>query len=74
MRTERDIRNQIAFAKEEGIVIGRQEGREEGRQEGIRTKAIQMARWLLRQGMSVETVAEGTGLTKEEVSSLMGGG
>jgi predicted transposase/invertase (TIGR01784 family) len=62
MRTERDLRNQIAFAKEEGFEIGRQEGR----QEGIR----EVARRLLSLGVSLKTVAEGTGLSEEEVSLL----
>ena len=29
MRTERDLKNQIAYAKEEGVAIGREEGRED---------------------------------------------
>jgi hypothetical protein len=29
MRTERDLKNQIAYAKEEGIKLGREEGRKE---------------------------------------------
>jgi len=70
MRTERDLRNQIAFAKEEGFEIGRQEGLQEGRQEGRQEGIREVARRLLNQGVSSKTVAEGTGLSEEEVSLL----
>ena len=78
MRTDRDIRNQIAFAKDEGLAIGRQEGRQEGREEGrqegreegMHAQAVQTAQWLLERGMPAQTVAEGTGLTVDEVLEL----
>ena len=42
MTTERDIRNQIAYGREEGRAEGRAKGRAEGRAEAIRlvTKAL----------------------------------
>ena len=35
MTTERDIQNQIDFARDKGIEIGREEGHEEGLEQGI---------------------------------------
>ncbi len=58
MTTERDIRNQIAYSKEEGL----KEGLEQGRQALILT-----ARKLVdRMGLSVSQAAEATGLSPEE--------
>ena len=45
MRTERDIKNQIAYAKKEG----REEGREEER--------VRIAQNLLKQGFSEDVIA-----------------
>ena len=44
--------------------------KKEGIEEGARQKAIETARNFLKMGLSVEKVAEGTGLTQEEVLSL----
>lgn len=58
MTTERDIRNQIAYSKEEGL----KEGLEQGHQALILT-----ARKLVeRMGLSVSQAAEATGLSPEE--------
>lgn len=58
MTTERDIRNQIAYSKEEGL----KEGLEQGHQALILT-----ARKLVeRMGLSVSQAAEATGLSLEE--------
>lgn len=62
MRTERDFKNQLAYAEKKG--------REEGREEGAREKALETARTLLKLGVPVETVAAGTGLSLEDVLSL----
>jgi hypothetical protein len=49
---------------------GKRQGREEGREEGEKNKAIEIARNGLRKGLSVDDVAEITGLSIEEVVSL----
>jgi hypothetical protein len=46
MTTERDIHNQIAYARDEG--------REEGRDEGSRRKALEMAGALLKLDVAME--------------------
>ena len=56
--------------KEEGRAEGHEEGRAEGEKIG-HTKAIkEMAKKLLKQDMKIETIAEITGLTIEEIEKL----
>ena len=63
MTTERDLRNQMAYAKktaiEEGLAEGRAEGRIEGRAETIRQ--------LLESGISLDVIAGALNLSPEEV-------
>lgn len=62
MTTERDIKNQIEYARDDGM--------EKGRQEGAREKAIQTAQVLLDLGVAIDIIAKGTGLSVEEVEAL----
>ena len=65
MTTERDIRNQIAFAKDKGFEEGREEGfedgiekgREEGREEGRVEERERIITALRNQGVSEEIIA-----------------
>lgn len=66
MTTERDIRNQIAYAREEGLA----EGRNEGLAEGQRQAKIQMTKDFKANGVSIEIIARCTGLTPEEIAEL----
>ena len=74
MVTERDIKNYISYATEqgkkeglaEGIAIGKAEGKVEGEAEGIQ----KTARNLKAKGISVELIMECTGLSAEEVENL----
>ena len=83
MTTERDLRNQMAYARQEAIEEGREagleegraegrakgieEGRAEGRAEGEREMAKTIASKLLAEGFSKEKVSELTGL---EINAL----
>ena len=58
MTTERDFKNQLAYA--------RKEGREEGREEGL----MQAARNMKAQGLPVEVIAKVTGLSEEICAQL----
>ena len=66
MTTERDIRNQIAFAKDKGFKEGREEGfedgiekgREEGREEGRVEERERIVTALRDQGISEEIIAK----------------
>jgi predicted transposase/invertase (TIGR01784 family) len=56
-----------AIARENTIIS---ENYEKGRAEGSHAKAIETARNFLRMGLSKEQVAQGTGLTMEEINKL----
>ena len=66
MTTERDIRNQIAYAMEKGL----EKGFEQGKEQGAREQALKTAQELLKLGVSVEIISAGTGLSPEEVKGL----
>ena len=82
MTTERDLRNQMAYARKEaieeglaegraiGIAEGRVEGRAEGRAEGIREANMETALKLRKLGVAVETISEATGLSIGEIEQL----
>ena len=58
MNTARDTYNQIDYARKEGIGIGREK------------KAYEIAQRMIAKGLDVDTIADLTGLTKEEVAKL----
>ena len=62
MTTDRDIRNQIAYARDEGL--------EEGMEKGAAQSKAEIARALLAKGIDSAIVQECTGLTPEEVAAL----
>jgi len=65
MTTDRDIRNQIAFSREEGL----KEGLEKGMEKGARETLIEMARKMVANGnYSEEQIKELTGLSPSEYS------
>ena len=66
MTTERDLRNQMAYARQEAIEEGRAEGRSEGRAE-VRAE---VAREMLADGMPVDKIAKYTELSIEEIAAL----
>lgn len=61
MTTERDLRNQMAYARQEAINEGLAEGRAKGRAETIRK--------MLAAGISEKTIADALGITLEECES-----
>ena len=86
MTTERDLRNQMAYARQiaieeglaegrakglaEGRVEGRAEGRVEGRVEGEMKAKQEHAAKLKQLGVSVDIICEATGLSMEAIESL----
>ena len=74
MTTERDIRNQIAFAHDKGVEEGREEGLEagiaKGREEGREAERLSIARNFKTQGVPVAVIATATGLTEEQILAL----
>ncbi len=57
-------------AFEEGKEEGRKEVFEEGRKEGARLEKLRIAPLMLKLGLSVEQVAQGLGLSIEEVRQI----
>ena len=53
------------------IRMGREEGRAEGLAEGIAKGRIEIAKGMLSDGMPVDKISKYTGLTVEEIVSLM---
>ena len=62
MTTERDIRNQIAFAKDKGF--------EEGREEGIIENQLETARAMLDDNLDPKLISKYTGLSEEQIAAL----
>ena len=66
MTTERDIRNQLAYAKdkgkEEGIALGEAKGKSEAKAEA--------ARAMLKEGLPMDIIVKCTGLSVEEINKL----
>ena len=64
----------ILQGRNEGIAIGEERGRNEGISLGITQgayqKAVETAKKFLSMGLSVEQVADGTGLSIEEIEKL----
>lgn len=63
MTTERDIINQIDYA--------RQEGRKEGREEGMAAGVLASAKAMLEHGMSADEVKVILKLSDEELAPLL---
>ena len=60
MTTERDIRNQIAYAKDKGI--------EQGIAQGAAQSKAEIAKAMLADGMDIALVVKYSGLSAEEIS------
>ena len=70
MNTARDTYNQIAYAHETGHKEGREEGREEGIEIGLEKKAYEIAQRMIAKGLDVDTIADLTGLTMDQILTL----
>ena len=66
MQTARDTYNQLEYAKKKGREEGRMEGLEKGLKQGRREIATNM----LRNGLSIQTICDCTGLSAEEITKI----
>ena len=57
-------------AREEGRLEGRREGEAKGFADGSRQKALETAKAFKRLGFDIAKIAEGTGLSVEEIERL----
>lgn len=69
MTTERDLRNQMAYAREEAIREGREKGRAEGHAEGMAQGKVETIRKMLAGGIPATAIAEALGMTVEQCES-----
>ncbi len=69
MTTERDLRNQMAYARQEAINEGLAEGRAKGLAEGRAEGRAETIRKMLAAGISEKTIADALGITLEECES-----
>ena len=60
----------FSAGEEHGIAIGEKLGEERGISLGAYQKAVETAKKFLSMGLSVEQVADGTGLSVEEIEKL----
>ena len=67
---EYDYDTDIAVQREEAGKIAFAEGEARGRSEGSRQKALETAAAFKRFGFDIDKIAEGTGLTREEIEKL----
>ncbi|MBP5400929.1 MAG: Rpn family recombination-promoting nuclease/putative transposase [Bacteroidales bacterium] len=67
---QKSLKAGIEQGREEGREEGRNEGREEGREEGIEEARRLLAKNMLAKGLAPSLIAEISGLTEEEVSTL----
>ena len=67
---ESDRLSMISESERKGLERGRAEGKSLGLAEGSRQKALETAKTLLQFGLSVQKIAQATGLTKEDVEAL----
>lgn len=56
--------------RQEGILIGHEKGKQEGKEEGEKQAKIAVAKNLLKAGVSVDLIAESTGLPQAEIAQL----
>lgn len=74
LKRYRDYKNTIDYAEEKGvekgIKIGKAKGQDKGKKEGKAEEQRQIATNLKKLGVNVETIAECTGLSVNEISNL----
>lgn len=70
LKVYRDNMAVMAYAKKEARKEGLEEGREEGREEGEKKATLSIARSLKSRGMDISSIADVTGLSPEQISTL----
>ncbi|WP_395463538.1 Rpn family recombination-promoting nuclease/putative transposase [Wolbachia endosymbiont of Cantharis cryptica] len=61
----------IQIGEERGIIIGQEKGREEGMEEGRKAERIEVAKNLLKAGISIDIISQTTGLAVDEIEDLV---
>lgn len=69
MQTQKDKFD--ALVKYNEIEDAKKEGKTEGKAEGIKEKTVEIAKNMLKKKMNIKDISEITGLTEEEINSLI---
>ena len=67
---ERKLERELKEGLEKGLEQAKKQGLEQGLEQGIELKAQEMARALKDRGISIEIIAETSGLSREEIDKL----
>jgi predicted transposase/invertase (TIGR01784 family) len=86
MTTERDLKNQLDYARkvaiaeglaegkaqgmEQGMAQGMEQGMEQGMAQGMAQEKLQIAKNMLAMGLDTETISKATGLSVDEIDNL----
>ena len=70
MTTERDIRNQVVYARDMGILEGKAEGLAEGEAKGRAEGEAEAALAMLANGLDIALVSKCTGLSEQQIREL----
>ena len=70
LKARLDYKNVMDYAKEMAMEEGLKEGKKEGLKEGAKNKEIEIAKNLLKSGVSIEVILTSTTLTREEIENL----
>ena len=69
MQTQKDKFDSLVKYNE--IEDAKKEGKTEGKAEGIKEKTLKIAKNMLKKKMNIKDISEITGLTEEEINSLI---
>ena len=70
MNTERDLRNQLDYARSEGLAKGMAQGMTKGMEKGRKEALTESARKFKAQNVPIEVISSCTGLSVEEIMAL----
>jgi predicted transposase/invertase (TIGR01784 family) len=70
MTTERDLKNQLDYARKVAIAEGLAEGKAQGMAQGMAQEKLQIAKNMLAMGLDTETISKATGLSVDEIDNL----
>ena len=70
MTTERDIKNQLAFAHSSGMQQGIEQGMEKGIEQGTEQANKKTAKSLVSLGVNLDIISKATGIPVEELEKL----
>jgi predicted transposase/invertase (TIGR01784 family) len=72
LKKEKDkIREEaLQLDMERGMKKGREEGRKEGEEKGKNIRSLEIAKTMKKKGETLDTIAEYTGLSKEEIEKI----